>query len=250
MSDGKRIPVLSDHKRAKLKRVTPFNDAFGPIREVSWINTMVPELLWIALVQVAWGPRRSVEIVTAFTRDLRASGAAHDRTIWAAAGKFAALPVGMLTNIVKGRPYRDDLCSPLEPLHANYPDHPMRELTATAGTPVSRSLGGLKALVGNLLDRTSTVATLTQATAIWLAFDADRLKVPAGTALADFPRIEDYPRTEHSQRIAASIRATLNVMFGNVDSMASGAEWPVIFWNRGLELESCEDWGDRRTADR
>ena len=241
MTEGKRTPLLGDHKRSKSKLVTPFNDAFGRMQEVSWINTMIPELLWIALVQGAWGPHRGVEIITAFTRDVRASEAVRDHTIWAAAGKFASLPKGVLASIVSCRPYRDDLCAPLEPLHAHYPGHPMRELVAASGAPSSRNLGGLKALVGELFDRASISATLTQATATWLAFDAERLKVATGLALADFPRIEDYPDTEQSQRIAASIRATLNQMFGDVDLMASGTDWPVAFWNRGLELEPCEN---------
>lgn len=242
MSESKRTPVLGDHKRIKSKLVTPFNDAFGPIHEVSWINMMIPELLWIALVQEAWGPRRGVEIITAFTRDLRASDPARDRTIWAAAGKFAALPRGALSSTVEGRSYRDDLCGPLAPLHAHYPDHPMRELAqAATGEHWPQDLGGLKTLVGVLFDRSSTCAIMVQATATWLAFDADRLKVSAGLALADFPRIEDYPETEQSQRIAASIRTTLNQMFGDINMMASGTDWPTAFWNRGLELEQCED---------
>jgi hypothetical protein len=242
MSDGKRKPVLSDHKRVKSRLVTPFNDTFGPMHEVSWVNMMIPELLWIALVQQAWGPRRGVEIITAFTRDVRASDPKRDRTIWAAAGKFATLPEGVLTGIVEGRPYRDGLCAPLASLHAHYPDHPMRELvSAVTGPPSSQDLGTLKKLVGELFDRASTSATMVQATATWLAFDAERLKVSAGLALADFPRIEDYPKTDQSQRIAASIRATLNQMFGELDLMASGTNWPIAFWNRGLELEPCEN---------
>lgn len=242
VSEGKRTQVLVDHKRVQSKLVTPFNDAFGPIREVSWVNTIIPELLWIALVQQAWGPRRSVEIITAFTRDVRASDPKRDGTIWAAAGKFTALPAGVLAGIVEGRSYRDDLCAPLAPLHAHYPAHPMLELASGGtGPPSSGDLGELKRLVGELFDRASTIATMVQATATWLAFDADRLKVSADLALADFPRIEDYPKTDQSYRIAASIRATLNAMFGEVDQMASGTGWPIAFWNRGLELEACED---------
>lgn len=242
MGQGKRPTVLDDHKRVKSKLVTPFNDVFGPMREVSWTNMMIPELLWIALLQQAWGPRRGVEIITAFTRDVRASDPTRDRTIWAAAGKFAALPDGALAGIVRGRPYEDDLCGPLAPLHTHYPDHPMRELApAVNGPPRSQDLRALKGLVEELFDRASTSAIMVQATATWLAFDAERLKVSAGLALADFPRIEDYPKTDQSQRIAASIRATLNQMFGEADPMASGTGWPIAFWNRGLELEPCED---------
>ncbi len=242
MRQGKRKLVLGDHKRVKSKLVTPFNDRLGPMREVSWINTMIPELLWIALVQKAWGPHRGVEIITAFTRDVRASDSTRDRTIWAAAGKFAALREGVLAGIVEGRPYRDDLCGPLAPLHAHYPDHPMRELVSTVNGPSwPQDLGALKELVGELFNRASTNAVMVQATATWLAFDAERLKVWAGLALADLPRIEDYPKTDQSQRIASSIRATLNQMFGELDLMASGTGWPITFWNRGLELEQCED---------
>lgn len=240
--EGKRTPVLGDHKRVKSKLITPFNDTFGPMCEVSWINMMIPELLWIALVQQACGPRRGVEIITAFSRDVRASDPARDRTIWAAAGKFAALPDGVLAGIVDGRPYRDDLCASLAALHAQYPNHPMRELFSAVDEPHwPQDLAPLKGVVGELFDRASTSATIVQATATWLAFDAERLKVSAGLALADFPRIEDYPKTEQSQRIAASIRATLNQMFGDLDLMASGTGWPIAFWNRGLELEPCED---------
>ena len=242
MSEGKRTPVLGDHKRVKSKLVTPFNDAFGPMREVSWINMMIPELLWIALVQQVWGPRRGVEIITAFTRDARASDPNRDHTIWAAARKFAVLPAGILAGIVERRSHRDDLCAPLAPLHAHYPNHPMRELVSAATGPAwSQDLGALKGLVSELFDRASTSAIMVQATATWLAFDAGRLKVSADLALADFPRIEHYPQTDQSQRIAASIRATLNQMFGDLDLMASGTGWPIAFWNRGLELEPCDD---------
>lgn len=240
MTKSKRITVLGDHKRIKSKLVTPINNSLGPMREVSWINIMIPELLWIALLQNFWGVRRGVEIVTAFTRDVRASDPVRGRTIWAASGKFASLPVGVLSRIVESQPYREALCIPLTPLHAYYPEHPLCELVPIGGISTMPDLSGFKTLVGELFDRRSMCATLTQATAIWLAFDADRLKVSTGLALADFPRIEDYPNTEQSQWIAGSIRAMLNPMFGEVDLMASGTDWPVAFWNQGLKLEPCE----------
>ena len=38
MSEGKRTPVLGDHKRVKSKLVTPFNDAFGQLKELAKQN--------------------------------------------------------------------------------------------------------------------------------------------------------------------------------------------------------------------
>lgn len=82
---------------------------------------------------------------------------------------------------------------------------------------------------------------LVQATAIWIAFDAGMLKVAPHLALAEFPKIQDYPSTERSKEVASSIRATLNQMFGDTKWMASGTNWPAAFWNRGIEIEPCED---------
>jgi hypothetical protein len=132
-----RKPVLSDHKRIKSKLVTPFNDAFGPPREVSWINTMIPELLWIALVQEKYGARRGVEIITAFTRAVRASRVDRAKTIWAAAGKFKSIPALELQDIMSrnGGSYADNLHVALRPLAAWYPTHPLNALFSAAEFP-------------------------------------------------------------------------------------------------------------------
>ncbi len=241
---SKREPILADHRQIKSKLVTPFNDAFGPMREVSWINTMIPELLWIALVQEKYGPQRGVEIITNFTRDVRASEPSRQEVIWASAGKYASIPDAELLAIVQAKreAYANELCAALLPLASWYPAHPLNPLFPDEAP--SARLGGLaliKAIVASLFDRSARDCMLVQATAIWIAFDSGRLKVAPDLALADFPKIQDYPNTERSLQVAESIRATLNVMFGDTKQMASETDWPIAFWNRGLEIDSCED---------
>lgn len=80
---------------------------------------------------------------------------------------------------------------------------------------------------------------MTQATAIWLAFDADILKVTPDLSMARFPEIEQYPETEISQRVGGSIRSGLNMFFGS-DIHYANSKWPIYFWNRGLEIEPCK----------
>jgi hypothetical protein len=242
-----RTRILGDHKKVKSKLITPFNDAFGQMREVSWINTMIPELLWIALVQDAYGPQRSVEIITAFTRDVRASEAGRNEIMWAAAGKYAAIPAGELETLAreKSATYGDQLRAGLTPLASWYPSHPLNTLfPGDAPSARREDLAHLKSIVASLFDRSARNSMLVQATAVWIAFDAGKLKVASHLALADFPKIQDYPGTERSQEVAASIRATLNQLFGETRWMASEAGWPVAFWNRGLEIEPCEDRHD------
>ena len=241
---SKQEPILTDHKMVRSKLVTPFNDAFGAMREVSWINTMIPQLLWIALVQEKYGLQRGVEITTCFTRDVRASELGRQEVIWAAAGKYASIPTAELQAIVqeKGSAYAEELCAALLPLASWYPAHPLNALFPdNAPSAHLEGLAHLKAIVASLFDRSARDSMLVQATAVGIAFDTDRLIVAPHLALADFPKIEEYPKTEQSQEVAASIRATLNLMFGDTKWMASERDWPIAFWNRGLEIEPCED---------
>lgn len=237
-----RKPVLTDHKRVKSKLITPFNDQLGPLREVSWINTMIPELIWIALMQDRWGPHQCVELLTAFTRDVRASHADRSDTVWAALGKFEEVLGEELRAIVSNQPYRAALVDALRPLTTLYPEHPLSHAFAPERlVPNSTDIDLMKRIVTDLYDRSSIFATMTQAHAVWLAFDAGRLKVSPTVALADFPRIDEYPKTDLSRRIASGIRAMLNGSFGPEGLMGSRSDWPVQFWNRGLQLEPCED---------
>ena len=80
---------------------------------------------------------------------------------------------------------------------------------------------------------------MVQATAIWLAFDAEVLKVSSGLALASFPEIERYPTTELSRKVGGSIRAMLNGFFGEDQRFHSKSLWPQYFWNRGLSIDPC-----------
>ena len=81
---------------------------------------------------------------------------------------------------------------------------------------------------------------MVQATAIWLAFDADVLKVNEGLALASFPEIERYPETELSKKVGSSVRATLNMLIGSEYNHSNEYNWPIYFWNRGLVIDECE----------
>lgn len=65
---------------------------------------------------------------------------------------------------------------------------------------------------------------------------ANKLKVFEGQSLANFPAIQYYPETEDSRIVAAGIRATINVLWGTEKALT---DWADYFWNRGLELETC-----------
>lgn len=240
---SQRTLVLGDHKRVKSKLITPFNDQIGPMRDVSWINTMIPELFWIALLHDAHGHHIAVQIVTAFTRAVRGHSAGYSDKVWAAAGKFSEIPQEALQQIVVriGADHAAALRDALTPLAACYPTNPFNAIyNQPLPTAAPEKLDTLSRVAAALYDRSDRETMMVQATAIWVAFDSGRLKVNSDLALASFPRIEEYPTTELSRRVGGSIRSTLNLMFGENQLMASDGRWPIDFWNRGLLLQPCE----------
>jgi hypothetical protein len=79
---------------------------------------------------------------------------------------------------------------------------------------------------------------MAQASLTRFGFDSDMLKVAPHLTLAQLPRIEEYPDTDFSHQLAASIRAGL-VMFFVEPHYPPASAWPAYFWNRGLQISPC-----------
>jgi hypothetical protein len=134
-----------------------------------------------------------------------------------------------------------ELQQALEPLIGLYPECPLAPIFA--GTPAvatEPAVQRMKACVGALFRRADRDPMMAQASALWLAFDSEILKVSPDTCLARFPEVHDYPKTEISKEIGAAIRSSLNAFFGNDHHYPEKSSWPTYFWNRGLEVSACE----------
>ena len=96
-----------------------------------------------------------------------------------------------------------------------------------------------KDVLVSIFDKWDTPGTFAQATAVYIAFVSDMMKVFKGLALANFPAIEDFPSTEESQRVASSVRSAVLISYEHFKADQSTA-WISYFWKRGLELDDCK----------
>jgi hypothetical protein len=209
---------------------------------VSWVKTVLPELLWIALIQREFGSRRGVDLITTMARMARGFFP-EERLIFGFVSDFSRLQgrESEFRSSLARKAYLFDIQTALRPLLALYPQCPLTFLSTPAAdeSKNERYLDQMKQIVRVLFDKEARETVLTQAACIWLAFDSGKLKVQRGLALAQFPEIERYPTTELSRKIASSIRASINMFFadGTHDLAPS---WPSYFWNRGLEIDQCQ----------
>lgn len=236
--------ILADHKKVRSKLVTPWHQMFGPTNDVSWINEMIPELLWINLIETDHGNHRAVEIITTVARIARTLACAIPILTFANASDFARIAPGdraLFLAELEPKGVLTEIREALSALVSWFPTCPLREVFFEGiPAPTPSGLNAIKSAVVRLYDRQSRSSTMTQATAVWLAFDSGGLVVDKGLALAQFPKIEEYPDTELSQKIAASIRSTVNVLVGSHRDLHPISGWHNQFWNTGLAIEKCE----------
>jgi len=240
-----RKDILQDHKRQRKIFIPPFKHILGgQFQETSWIKTMLPELLWIALIQDYYGHAKGVALITSFTRLARKCSSSEEKRIFATTSSFGEMTgdeQSCLQSEVAASGELVDIQKALLPLIVFYPECPLRFLFLTmpslSGAP-NQILETFKASVTRLYDKASRGTTMVQATAVWLAFDSEILKVAKGLALASFPEIEKYPQTELSQKVAGSIRASMHMFFVEPHYTRS-SHWPRYFWNRGFEIDQC-----------
>lgn len=239
-----RKKVLQDHKRQGKAFIPPFQHMLGPLREISWVKTILPELLWIALIQGYHGHREGVALITTFTRIARKCCPSEKKSIFATISSMGELTTGeqsCLQSELAASGELFEIQKALLPLIAFYPECPLGFLYSSKPNLTGeeeQNLERLKTLVEGMYNKTSRDTMMVQATAIWLAFDSGALKVFEGLALASFPEIEKYPHTELSEKVAASIRSSV-YMFISEPHYPASSNWPRYFWNRGLEIDGC-----------
>ena len=216
----------------------------GPLTEIAWAKTMLPKLLWIALIQDYYGHRKGVELITTLTRIARKCSSAEKKKIFATVSALGELTKGEKACLQSELAALGDLFEiqkALLPLITLYPECPLGFLYSdkpSSSGVEEQNLERLTKLVGGMYNKISRDTMMVQATATWLAFDSGVLKVFEGLALANFPEIEKYPHTALSEKVAASIRSSI-YMFFIEPHYPETSSWPKYFWNRGIEVEKC-----------
>ena len=241
---GKRKPVLADHeKRNKGKLlVPPLVAAVGPFSFVSWIETIIPETVWIGLLHEEFGENEGTSLALDLAKTTSEIASKSLDGFFVGASEYAALTDSEKADILRSLTASGRLRqfqTALAPLFQFYPMCALNFLCMEHRTEwPDHSLTTLKTVLLELFEKQTRRAVMVQATVVYIAFVSGRLKVAEGLSLAHFPEVEKYPTTEMSRRVAASARCAVLTFFGERQEFKT-TNWPVEFWNRGMEIENC-----------
>ena len=236
--------VLSDHKRIRKKFIPPFLQS-GDFEEVSWIDYVLPELLWLGIINESNDLKVGADLALSLASEADKVNKTPKKIWFAPASSYSIFTINQKKKIIKGLRLSgkiDRLKRAFLPLGKFYPECPLNFIFEDQLPNVKNTqemLEKFKRVLSKFFDKRGTPATFIQANAIYVAFCTDMLVVDRKTVLANFPAIDKFPFTEESQRIASAIRASINVFFGAYQHVGKFS-WPKYFWNRGLELQPCD----------
>jgi hypothetical protein len=238
---GKQI--LQDHKKEG-KKLKPPLTTLGSFVDLSWIDFIIPDVIWITLLQDKFGNKNGIELVNKFI----VVSTNHETTNFknfALISSFESLPSANKSAILHDLE-NDNIIKPLviglSDFLDMYPSCPLNFLRPNISPAFldKNFISHYKEILGELIDKRSKWSTFTIANVIYSLLVLDRLKIVKDSPLTQLSKIQDYPTTEISRLIASSLRASINAFYGLEMFDQNKSNWAKEFWNRGIELESCK----------
>lgn len=235
--------ILNDHKRVGKRLIPPLLQGIN-YQDVSWGKHLIPELIWLAIINNHFGNLKGAEIALALPMAANEATLENPKeTMFFTVSSFNLLSIEekeRTKKILRNSKSYDHYLAALKPLIQFYPSCPLNFLFDFEKTQeISfKDLEVIKKVLTSMFDRRSVESTFIQADAIYICSKIGKLVVNTDISLAKFPEIQYYPKTDISLKIAASVRATINVLI-DIESKQAGFDWPNYFWNHGLELEQC-----------
>lgn len=236
--------ILEDHKKEG-KRLRPPLTTIGNFVDLSWVDYIIPDVIWITLLKDRFGDKLGTEIVNEFIVVSTKHESSKFRN-YALISSFESLPSqnknAILNDLMK-KNLLNPLLAGLSDFLDMYPKCPLnfiRQNDYSAKVIDIKFLMRYKEILWELLDKRSKKSTFTIANVVYSLFVLDRLKIVKDSPMTQFPKIQEYPDTEISRMIASSLRASINAFYGMEMFDKDNSTWAKEFWNRGIEIEACK----------
>lgn len=242
-----RPRVLSGHKQIGKRFVTPFNQ-IELVTETRYVERIMPELLWMDMINNLHGYRRGIDLTMAFCSQVRSAIGADEFINFTVASKFSAVSVENRVRVLdtlSASGILSDLSSALAPLIRNYPSFPMTWLFGAAeddlqSDAVGADLEQVSVSVKRIIDKYTYPASIVQANVLVFRSMSGTLHYAEHVPVPDFNAMAENPDSEPGQRAAtqARIGAMMDIVRDEDDA------WPRSFWNDNYRLSKCSFLGD------
>lgn len=215
----------------------------GRLNPVKWIDTLLPEVLWLGMLNNDHGHRHGIQLAEALATAADRATAPNTKVfgIASAYSSISSERWSEINQLISAHSF-GELRRTLRPLVALYPQSAFIGLwEGDQPQPLDGDIGVMRTQVGTMVNRGGRPAMLAQANAIYIAGITGKLILNQGSMLSNLEAITQYPDTEESRMVGSAVRAAILMLGRHADEdKRAGAEWTRYFWQRGIEITSCD----------
>jgi hypothetical protein len=229
--------ILSDHKRVGKTFVPPMRQYLGETGMVSWVDRILPELIWLAIIIENSGVKRGVEIGA---KVAELANTILSEEYFAFASSFKLLNTEQkqkLVQLLEAENCLGELRESLRPLLQLYPECPLKFLDNDLEQLIeTQTVISFKETLAKYYNRRAQPAMIIQANVVYFAGICRKLHYLSDVQVPNLEAIFSDFESDESKRACASVRATVNAFIGFASEKLSD-HWPRYFWNRGIEID-------------
>jgi len=212
--------------------------------EASWKERTLPELLWIGLLFHYCGVQEGVELSLAVAEEAEKFRKEGEATCFAFSSPYGSLSSDEKSEILErlhdaGK--QSKLAEALSPLARLYPEFPLSFLCEPKSDIADQEEYDrefMRSFIDPLYRKRDRLPVLMQAQVVYIMGSLGRLVVQKGSALGNLNSLSDYPDTEESKVVGATVCATCNSFIG-LGAESAAFDWPKYFWERNFSEDDC-----------
>ena len=241
MSNGSN-KILRGHKRLRKKFIPPLLQLPG-IRETSYINQLLPDILWLGLINDAVGYSRGIALALSLASFAHKKHEEEKFLNFALSSSFSSLREQERREIREQLARGSDLhllqtC--LAPIIFLFPNCPLSFLGSAEDLPKKQDLiSRLKSCIKRHFDKHDLPGLIVQAEVMYIRGMLGGLFFSHETTAPDINALIDEPTSDKAQEASAKVRSFAISEILLADSR-DASYWPKIFWNESFKIDECE----------
>jgi hypothetical protein len=239
--NGNNKKILADHKKVGSRFIPPMAQ-LDKLKEIRYANDILPEILWIGLINSELGYRRGTELITNIAEDAVKVFASKKQVNFALTSSYNLLlseQKSKLVEMLAPQGQLQTLRKCLEPLIILHGSFPLSFLGQSQQNYKKDALiETLKKCVKDHFNKYNQPAMVAQATVMYISGITGGLYFCKGIEPPDIEKIITAPESEEGKKAAGSVRAFMltELMPNEGDRLG---EWANNFWDENYKISSC-----------
>lgn len=241
LKKSKKHVVLDGHKRVGKKFLAPFRQLPGRWNEVSWVNRILPELIWMGVLNDNFGMPRGIQLAVELARSANDIYTEQKSLNFAITSSYSLLneeKKALLVEKLAAKGIFSSLTNAMIGFLNLYPESPLSFLRISVDNNVERFVDSMKVTLERYFFRSEQPAMVLQANVVYVAGICGELVYTNNVKPPDLNALITNFDSEEGRRAAAQVRALVTGFVGMLLDEEK-IDWPRYFWNRGLEIDKC-----------